>query len=110
MFWYSKQSSMKTTITIPPPLTWHICQIVVDCFSPFGTTYVLNQYRGHWLLSDAFHFAISMSSKLREKPKNAPSFQTLMEEDSSVALELICLAFTITKKVCRQFSFLLEEI
>jgi hypothetical protein len=38
--------------------------------------------------------------KLREKPKNAPSFQTLMEEDSSVALELICLASNIKRDVC----------
>jgi hypothetical protein len=33
--------------------------------------------------------------KLRAKPKNAPSFQTLMEEDYSVALESICLTFNI---------------
>jgi hypothetical protein len=51
------------------------------------------------LLSDAFHFAISMSFKLRE-PKNAPSFQTLMEEDLNVVLELICLTSNIRKEVC----------
>jgi hypothetical protein len=41
-----------------------------------------------------------MSLKLKEQPKNAPSFQTLMEEDFGVALELICLTFNITKEVC----------
>jgi hypothetical protein len=41
-----------------------------------------------------------MSLKLKEKPRNAPSFQTLMEEDFSVALELICLASNIRKEVC----------
>jgi hypothetical protein len=41
-----------------------------------------------------------MSLKLREEPKNAPSFQTLMEEDFDVALELICFAFNIRKEVC----------
>jgi len=51
------------------------------------------------LLSDAFHSTISMSLKLRE-PKNAPSFQTLMEEDSNVAFELICLASNSRKEVC----------
>jgi hypothetical protein len=51
------------------------------------------------LLSDAFHFAISMTFKLRE-PKNAPSFQTLMKEDSNVALEFICLTSNIRKEVC----------
>jgi hypothetical protein len=55
-------------------MTWHICQIVVDCLSLVVSAYVLNQYRGYWLLSDALHFAISMSLKLREKPKNAQSF------------------------------------
>ncbi len=72
---------MRMTTRVPSPLTWHICQIVVDCFSLAVTTYVLNQYKGHWLLSDAFHSNISMSSKLKEEQKNAPSFQTLMEED-----------------------------
>jgi hypothetical protein len=40
-----------------------------------------------------------MCLKLKEL-KNAPSFQTLMEEDFGVALELICLASNIRKKVC----------
>ncbi len=88
---------MKMTTKVPPPLTWHIYQIVVDCFSPIVITYVLNQYRGHWLLSDALHSAISLSLKLK-KQKNAPSFQILMEEDSYMALELICLA-SIKRKV-----------
>jgi hypothetical protein len=57
---------MKMTTRVPPPLTWHICEIVVDCFSLVVTACVLNQSRGHWLLSDAFHSAISMSLKLRE--------------------------------------------
>jgi hypothetical protein len=41
-----------------------------------------------------------MSLKLKEEPKNARSFQTLMEEDYGVALELICLVLKIRKKVC----------
>jgi len=61
---------------------------------------VLNQSRGHWLLSDDLHFAISMSLKLKEEPKNAPSFHTLMQEDFGVALDLICLASNIRKEVC----------
>jgi hypothetical protein len=52
-----------------------------------------------------------MSLKLIEEPKNAPSFQTLMEEDFGVAFELICLAFNIRKKGCGILnSFFLEEI
>ncbi len=75
------------TTIIQPFLTWHICQIAVNCFSLVITACVLNQSRGHWLLNDAFHSAISMSLKLKKEPKNAPSFQTLMEEDFGVALE-----------------------
>jgi hypothetical protein len=53
------------TTKVPPFLTWHICEIVVDCFSLVAIAYVLNQYKGHWSLSDALHSAISMNLKLR---------------------------------------------
>ncbi len=65
---------MGMTTIVPPHLTWHICQIVVICLSPIVTTYVLSQYKGHWLLSDTLDSTISMSLKLKEEPKNAPSF------------------------------------
>jgi len=78
-------------------LTWHISPIIIDYFSLVLTTYVINQSRRHRLLSDAFHSTISISFKLKE-PKNAPSFKTLMEEDSGVALELICLTSNIRKR------------
>ncbi len=94
---------MMITIKIPPLLTWQICQIVVDYLFLVVTTCVLNQSRGHWLLSDAFHFAISMSLKLIKESENAPSFQTLMKR-----ILLICMTFNIRKKVCGLFLF--EEI
>jgi hypothetical protein len=84
MLCYSKQSLVRMTTKIPPSLTWHIYQIVINCLSLVVTTCVLNQSRGHWLLNDALHFTISMSLKLKEEPKNAPSFQTLMEKDIHV--------------------------
>ncbi len=90
---------MRMTTKIPPLLTWHICQIVIDFF-PYCNCLVLNQFKGHLLLSDAFHFAISMSLKLRKELKNAPSFQTIMEKDSGVAFEFVCLASNIRKEVC----------
>jgi len=62
------------TTRVPSLLTWHICQIVVDFPSLVVNVFVLNQYKEYWLLSDAFHFAISMNLKLREKPKNAQTF------------------------------------
>jgi hypothetical protein len=52
------------------------------------------------LLSDALHSTISISLKLKNELENAPSFQTLMEEDFGVALELICLGSNIRKEVC----------
>jgi hypothetical protein len=51
-----------------------------------------------------------MSLKLIKEPKNAPSFQTLMEKDFGVALELTSMASNIRKEVCGVldsfFSFL----
>jgi hypothetical protein len=34
MFCYSKQTIMRITGQMPPPLTWHISQIIMDCLSP----------------------------------------------------------------------------
>jgi hypothetical protein len=73
MFCYSKQSLLKMITKVPPSLTWHIYQIVVNRLS-LVVTNVLNQSRGHWLLNDTLHSTISISLKLKEKPKNAPSF------------------------------------
>jgi hypothetical protein len=42
------------------------------------------------MLNDALNSPIFISLKLKAQPKNAPSFQNLMEEDSSVTFELIC--------------------
>jgi len=45
-------------VQVPPPLTWHICQIIVDSFGLVVFAYILNQFRGHWLLNNALNFAI----------------------------------------------------
>jgi hypothetical protein len=66
---------------VPPPLTWHICRIIVDYLGPIVSTYILNQLKGHWLLSDALKFAISM------------------EEDGNVVYELSRLASNIRRKL-----------
>jgi len=83
---------VRMTTKVPPLLRWHICQIIIDCFSHVIIACVLNQSREPWLLNDAFHSVISMSLKLIEEIKFAPSFQTLMQYFFGVALELICLA------------------
>lgn len=38
---------MKLTAQMPPPLIWHICQIIVNSLSPIVIACVLNQYEGH---------------------------------------------------------------
>jgi hypothetical protein len=44
---YRKQNAMRVIGRVPPPLTWHISQIVVDCLSPIVSTCVFNQSHGH---------------------------------------------------------------
>jgi hypothetical protein len=36
-------------------------------FCPIVTAYVLNQFRGHWLLSDALNVTIAMNLKLKKE-------------------------------------------
>jgi hypothetical protein len=60
------------------------------------------------LLSDAFNFAIFISLKLKVKDENTLSFQTLMEKDYSMTLELICFASNIKKEVCIVLNYFLS--
>jgi hypothetical protein len=82
---------------MPPPLTWHIFQIIVDVLSPILSTRVFNQYEVHWLLSVVLHFAISICLKLKEF-EILVSFDNFMEKESIVVFELGFLALNIKKK------------
>jgi len=84
---------------VPPPLTWQISQIITDCLSLIVFAYVFNQSRGHWLLNDALHYAISMSLKLKEENKISPSFESLMENDSIIFDELSLLVSNIRREI-----------
>jgi hypothetical protein len=44
-------------------------------------------FHGHWLLNDALHFAISLSSIFFLNNEVQPSFENLMEDESSFANE-----------------------
>jgi len=66
MLFYGKHTTMGIINRMPPPLTWRIFHIIADCLSPIVFSCLLNQACGHWLLSDALHFTISMSLKLNE--------------------------------------------
>jgi hypothetical protein len=104
------QNFVKMNARIPPPLTWHICCIIVDSLGPLVCTYILNQSRGHWLLNDALNFAISMSLKFRNEI-DSTTFNNLTEEDGNVVYELSCLAFNIKKEVIQVLDlFFLKKI
>ncbi len=62
------------------------------------STCVFNQFRGHWLLSDALNFAISMSLKFKDEI-DSTTFDNLMDEDGNVVYELSCLPCNIKKEV-----------
>jgi len=66
---YNQQITFKVIGHVPPPLNWHISQIIVNVLSLVVSAYVLNQSRGHWLLFDALNVVITMSLKLKEKSK-----------------------------------------
>jgi hypothetical protein len=70
------------TSQVPPPLTQHISQIIVDSLSPIVTNCVLNLFHNHLLLNDVLHFFISMMNlKLKEEIKMSPFFENLIEDD-----------------------------
>ncbi len=79
---------MRITSCVPPPLTWHIFQIIVDVLSLVVSVYVLNQFRGHWLLFDALNATIIMNLKFEEKIGISFNLHDLIDDDSIVAQEL----------------------
>jgi len=94
---------------VPPPLTWHICHIIVDSLGLVVYACILNQSRGHWLLSDALNSTIFMSLKFNDEI-DSTTFDNLMQKDGNVVYELSWLASNIKKEVIlsyRFFSFLL---
>ncbi len=92
---------------MPPPLMWHISQIIIDYLFPIVIAYVLSQSLGHWLLTNALNSIISLSLKLKKDSEPLPSFEHLMEDEYNLAKELALLASNIRKEVCGVlYSFL----
>jgi hypothetical protein len=60
---YNQQTRVRVTSHVPPPLTWHIYQIIVDVLFLIITAYVLNHFCGRWLFSDALNVTITKSLK-----------------------------------------------
>jgi hypothetical protein len=98
VLYYSKETIVWVIGRVPPPLTWHIFHIIVDCLSPIVFVCVFNQSYQHWLLNDALHFTISMSLKLKEENKINFSFESLLEDNSIISDELFLLASNIERR------------
>jgi hypothetical protein len=89
---------------VPPPLTWHICRIIVNFLGLVVSICVLNQFKGHWLLDDALNFAISMGLKFRDEI-DSTTFDNLMDEDRNVVYKLSCLPCNIKKEIIQVLDF-----
>jgi hypothetical protein len=97
---------MKVTGQIPLPLIWYIYESFLDFSSLVVSTHCgFNQSCGYWLLSDALHFVIFMSLKLKEENQVVFSFETLMDDNSIVANELVLMDFNIKMEVCCVLNF-----
>jgi len=57
--------------------TWHMFITNINLFFVV-TTCVLNQLRGHWLVTDAFNTTISMNVKLKEKMINLDALDHIL--------------------------------
>jgi hypothetical protein len=96
--YYNRKTTIMISACVSHPFTWHVAQIVVNVFSHVVSACVLNQYCAHWFLSDAFHFAITMNTKLMEKLENALTFYNRLDEDFWMFNELT-LASNMKKEV-----------
>jgi hypothetical protein len=72
-------------------------------FCPIVTACVLNQSRGHWLLSYALNVTITMSLKLIEEFGTLLNLEDLIDDDFVVAQELSLLASKIRREICGIF-------
>jgi hypothetical protein len=97
---YSSQNIVRVSNQVPPIITWHICQTMVDCLSLVIIACVLNQSKDHRLLNDALNSAITMSSKSKEDVGIVQNFNQFMDDDFAIILELSLFAFNIKKEVC----------
>ncbi len=78
--------------------------IIIDSLGLIMSTCSINQFKGHWLLSNALNFVKSINLKFKDDFDFA-TFDNLMEEDANVFFMLSCLASNIKKKSCWNFGF-----
>jgi hypothetical protein len=63
----------------------------------------LNQLGGHWLLSDALNYFITLNLRMRGKKKQLAFDPFIVDDDGRGTLELSLLAFNIRKNIARIF-------
>jgi hypothetical protein len=74
---------------------------LIDCLILIVVAYVLSYYGGHWFVSDALNYAISIKLKMRGNLVEISStLDNLMDDGFRVALELSLFASNIRKGVC----------
>jgi hypothetical protein len=61
--------------------------------------HVLNQFARHWLLSNALNFTITILSKGKDEMHLRPSFESFVDNDIGLSLELTTLVFNMKSKV-----------
>ncbi len=76
---YNRENFVKMSAKVPPFLTWHTCQIIIGSLGHVVSPCIMNEFKGHWLLSDALTFAISMNLKFRDEIDSA-TFDNLTEK------------------------------
>jgi hypothetical protein len=60
---------------------------------------VLNQFAKHWLLSNALNSTITILSKAKDEMHLRPSFESFVDDDIGLSLELATLVSNIKSKV-----------
>jgi len=85
---YSRQTAIRISDQVPPPITWFICQTMVDYLNHVISACVLKQFTAHWLLFDVLNSTIIMSFKSKEGVNVRPSFMFLMDDDLGIFFQV----------------------
>jgi hypothetical protein len=99
IFYYNRQNVIRISGKVSLCITWHILKIILDSLSLVVNACVLNQPNGHWLFSYALQSTKSMCLKFKDEFPNLSTKVPLIDDDSRVTLELLCLLPTSKMKI-----------
>jgi len=93
-------TSFRVICHVPFALTWHISQIIIDILISIVITCILNESRGHYLLTNVLNVAIFMSLKPKKEMNHLPLLDALIDDDDfGLTFELGTLVKNIKKEV-----------